>query len=73
MNLSLAGLSKAETGGRLAALNTSHQGAAWHRLSSNIDSAAESHVGQREQGARLIYRTPIFGGVKGREGRKEGK
>lgn len=43
-----------ETEGGAAASNPSHQGAARRKLSSNIDSAAESHVGQREQGARFI-------------------
>lgn len=80
MNLSLAGLTVFGTEGGAAASNPSHQGAAQRKLSSNIDSAAESDVGRRERGARLICRTPNLwggererGGRRGREGRKGGE
>lgn len=43
---------------------------------SNIDSAADNHVGRREQGARLIYRIPNLW-RRGRDvrmgGRREGE
>lgn len=79
MNPSLAVKSVVGPEGGVAASNPSHQGAAQRKLSSNIDSAAESHVGRREQGARLICRTSNLSGERERrrerqmerEGRKE--
>lgn len=64
------------TGAGAAASVPSHQGAAQCKLSSNIDSAAEGHVGRREQGARLICGTPnLWGrerdGKRGRERKGE--
>lgn len=65
-------LSMVWTAAGAAASNPSHQGAAQRKLSTNIDSAAESHVGRREQGARLIYRTPnLWGRVRGRVEERE--
>lgn len=57
------------TEGGAVASNPSHQGAAQRKLSSNIDFAAESDVGQKEQGARLICRTAnLWGRQGGRDG-----
>lgn len=72
MNRSLVSVGGTEGGA--AASNPSHQGAAQRKLSSNIDFAAVSNVGRKEQGARLICRTPNLWGRErevGREGKKE--
>lgn len=69
----LAGLSVVGTEGGAAASNPSHQGAAQRKLSSNIDSAAASDVGRREQGARLICRTPNLWGGRGRKRERDEK
>lgn len=55
------------TEGGAVASNPSHQGAAQWKLSSNIDSAAESNW--KEPGARLICRTPDLWGRE-RDGKK---
>lgn len=61
------------TEGGAVASNPSHQGAAPRKLSSNIDFAAESDVGQKEQGARLICSTAnLWGRQGGRDGEEGG-
>lgn len=60
------------TEGGAVASNPSHQGAAQRKLSSNIDFAAASDVGQKEQGARLICRTANLWGSQGRRDGEEG-